>query len=828
MESLDCNTKSTVTPWSYQTNWIIAHGSLESSVAVESSDDPINEPDPDYTANNSPLILKPRGPDSGPCEIKICFKQKYEVGQIYVRSTARAYEIYYEKSPHGINEYLCTVRCGVAERDGKILQTSCVEDVAEEHGECLSGYATAETASSGGSTATGEDDWVNIKVSGAGITPAIDKIGSNGLNNIQDIYEATAQISDSDPCLSLTIRLLSLQEKGHVYVDELYVFVDPVEIDSGKETAAGSSAQSSLMAMFMPSLLQISKSGVNRAQDKYASEEVLQKGKMETSATIIDKIDSHQQLVKPEELGKDTSESAEPQQHTSAKKHVETKIANEFKPSHLETVMEQLVSRLSRVEDICLRFEEKMLKPIERIGARLQQVENQLEKLAKSSHDVGMPHCTRISAPAFSCSESNSSSFYNDELENKEFSCNNMPNLSHEANFHPGLIISAPEFSYGEGDEDDDDDLTPLKDSPLVKPKKSLSVDDALAAALNGFLFTAVNPSEYIQTPLGLPGDVNEETEYKRHDESCQIKTRESPAAENGNREPSHYAQVLTVKAPDFTAEETGCEEQLNYSQSSLDLASITESEKKDHGNEIHPITESNSVFKSTDSCDFGRNESTSEFGSASNVDSPADSSMVSRTCLHDEHLNGGSKVNMIETYFEGDTCGGPTEISNGSAPISAKDSRDTSMHQILEETNLGKLTTCGPNDQDAASEEVLEHEAETDSLVVEQSVAVGSFEDDAEHVSAFLDFEFPILEVAFTSDVHMSTKSPLDALLGGAAECDDTKEIDAVSTNGNEITDLLSTNGLLLDVEVSAADLEGAFHSPCAPSSEEMAVSLI
>lgn len=115
----------------------------------------------------------------------VCFKQKYEVGQIYVRSTARAYEIYYATSPHSINEYLSTVRCGVAERDDKVLQTNSVEDVAEEHGESLSGDVTAETASNGGSTATSEDDWVKIKVPETGSNPASDKTGTNGLNNIQ-------------------------------------------------------------------------------------------------------------------------------------------------------------------------------------------------------------------------------------------------------------------------------------------------------------------------------------------------------------------------------------------------------------------------------------------------------------------------------------------------------------------------------------------------------------------------------------------------------------------------------------------------------------------
>ncbi|KAL1534005.1 hypothetical protein AAHA92_15709 [Salvia divinorum] len=792
--------------WSHEANWIIAHGSLESTVTVESPDHPIVEPDSENKATNFPLILKPSSPDFGHCEIKICFKKKYEVRQIYVRSTARAYEIYYATSPNSVNEYLSTVRCGVAERDDKVLQTSCVEGVGEEHGDSLSGDLAAETTSSGGSTATSEDGWVNIKVPGTGSSPASDKTSTIGVNNVQDFYEATAQISDSEPCLSLTIRLLSLHDKGHVYVDEVYVFMDPVEpTDSGNGAALeGGSSQNSLMAMFMPTLLQLSKSGVGRAQGKF--DEVLKNSQMESVSTTTDKIDSPQQVLKPKEVCKDNTESSEHQQHNSAKKYCMAANENSFQPSHLETAMEQLVSRLSRVEDICLRFEEKMLKPIERIEARLQQVENQLDKLAKSSHEFGLPHCTRISAPAFSCSGSDASSFYNNELERKDFTNDDLPD-SLEANFNPGLIITAPEFSYGEEDEDNDD-LKPLEDSPRVEPKKTLSIDDALAAALNGFMSSAV--SEPMQIPIGLLGDENEEIQYQGHAKFCQNETREFPAAGSGSTESSQNVRVFTIEAPDFTLEETGGEEQLNSVQSLFDVASVTENEKMAFGNEMVPLSND-----SADTSDFGRKESTDELGSPSD----GNSSAASNGCL-----NGSSKVNVIETYFEGNTTSGHAEITSTSAPSPAKDSTD---------------------DQDAASQEILGQEAEIVSESTQQNAVVESSEDDAEHasgtsnVASFLDFEFPILEVKFISELRMSAKSSLEALLDDEvsesnteAPLIDTKKIDGVLNDGHEIRDVLSKNCLLVDLEVSGEDTshsEGAAsHSLSPTSSLEMAVSLI
>ncbi|KAK4428818.1 hypothetical protein Salat_1181700 [Sesamum alatum] len=815
----------------------------------------------------SPLVLEPRGPDSGPCEIKICFDQKYDVGQIYVRSSARVYEVYYAHSPHSSNEYLCTVRCGLAEREDILLHRTCIEDVEEERGECLLGELAEETLTDGANIVTSEDDWVKIKVPEVGRSSLSDKINTDkGKSVQQDLYEATAQISDADPCSSLTIRLLSLQDKGHVYVDEVYLFVDPVEsTDSGNEAVlAGSTMQNSLMAMFVPTLLQLSKSGVSRVQGKHDSDEVLKDDKMETRSRRTDEIDVGlekdnvpQQDVKPRENDKDTAEPAELQQPSMAKKCVESRNNDDLLPGNLERALEQLISRVSRVEDICLRFEEKMLKPIERMEARLQQVEHQLEKLAKNDHYSGLPHCTRISAPSFSCSESNSSSFYSEqsdpppcgasELEKNDFPCTSMPKLSHDANSHPSLIVSAPEFSCGE-DEEDNDDMKPLKDAPCIKSKKTMSVDDALAAALNGFLSTAIiHPSKHIQTPSGLSSKVGEENQYHSHAESSLIKPQEAPTVGNGSVESSGYAQSLTIKAPNLTSEETGNEEHLNYMQSSSDMAPVVNNEEDHQGDEmLSPCIQSKSLFASADS-DFGKNDGTLDFASASNGDISAVAVKVSRICHGNGHLNEGSDINTLDTSFEGDCKF--VDNSDDSAPnLVAKDSEESDRHQIDEETNPRKSTSFNPDDEDIASE----HESEVVAEDLERHVAsVRGFKDDTSKIPEFshaslLDFEFPILEVKFTSDAYTTTKSLLEALLDGAAESNaeapsvhgggddhNTEQINDAITNSNETTDILPINHLLVDVGVYAAggssNLEdGDLASCAAPSSPQVNVSLI
>ncbi|KAL2251428.1 UNVERIFIED_CONTAM: hypothetical protein Sindi_2265100, partial [Sesamum indicum] len=672
-----------------------------------------------------------------------------------------------------------------------------------------------------------------------------------------DLYEATAQISDADPCSSLTIRLLSLQDKGHVYVDELYLFVDPVEsTDSGNEAAlAGSTTQNSLMAMFMPTLLQLSKSGIRQVQGKHDSDEVLKDDKMETGSRKADEIDIelekdqvHQQDVKPRENDKDTAEPAELQIPTMAKKCVESRNNDDLPPGNLERALEQLISRVSRVEDICLRFEEKMLKPIERMEARLQQVEHQLEKLAKNDHYSGLPHCTRISAPSFSCSESNSSSFYGEQSDpppcgaselGKNDLPTSMPELSHDANSHPSLIVSAPEFSCGE-DEEDNDDMKPLKDVPCIQSKKTMSVDDALAAALNGLLSTAIiHPSEHIQTPSGLSNKVDEENQYHEHAESSQMKPEEFPAVRNGNGQSSAYAQSLTVKAPRLTSEETGNEELLNHMQSSSDVAPIVSNEEDHNSDEmVSSCIQSKSLFASADS-DFGKNDGTHDFTSASNGDISAVAVKESRTCHGNRHLNEGSEVNTLDTSFEGDCKS--VENSDDSAPnLVAKDSEETGRHQIDEETNPGKLTSFNP-DYDIASN----HESEVVAEVLERHVASETKILEISHAS-LLDFEFPILEVKFTSDVYTSTKSPLEALLDGVAESNaetpsvhdggddqNSGQINDAITNSYETMDILPINHLLVDLGVYAADgssnLEGGDLTCCAtPSSPQVNVSLI
>lgn len=92
----------------------------------------------------------------------VTFAQKYEVRQVYVRSTARIYEIYYAPDLGSSNEYLCTVRCGVATRGEEVLCAPSLEE-AVAHLKGANKETDENKSKSDSSLNTNEDGWVEVK-----------------------------------------------------------------------------------------------------------------------------------------------------------------------------------------------------------------------------------------------------------------------------------------------------------------------------------------------------------------------------------------------------------------------------------------------------------------------------------------------------------------------------------------------------------------------------------------------------------------------------------------------------------------------------------------
>ncbi|XP_022770086.1 uncharacterized protein LOC111313681 isoform X2 [Durio zibethinus] len=786
------------TCWNSSTNWYIAHGSLLNSVTFESSfmsiADSNQHQDALDSTPKSPLILCPTSPDSASCEITI--------RQVYVRSTARVYEIYYAPKSQSSNEYLCTVRCGIASRDEEVLRAANLDEAALAHLKGANKELDEKRQKIGGNSNSNEDDWVEVK---APDTPMLDcgsSLPSNfSVNSLstQDLYEATAEITDANPCMSITLRLLLLQNKGCICVDELYLFADPVELsDSENEVGqTGNAGGSSLMAMLAPTLLQLSKTaGLRHIQneDIFGSKE-----KEKTQENGSKAVESLKFVIQPE--GKPSlvnqhevdsleaiASTIEPKQHQIPPlKDKEAKA--DLSCGHIERFLDQLVSRVSRVEDLLLKFEENMLKPISSIDARLQQVERQLEELSKKPKNSELPSCTRYSAPEFSCHDSDNDTPYNIGNEflccdlcashEKDFSSSIQPDEAidsvNDTRSFPSLVVTASEISDVDDEEDDHASGT---DSPKDKPKQTMSIDDALASALARFLSST-------------------------------------------SIEPQKYTQALAVKAPEFLHEEDGSIDKKVPPESHFGVTSEPCSlDTRD--------TMDSRTASASSNCPLER------IGEATCFLNDDDSEQTAKEVVEDCQGQGTchETVDCIVTparhnmhQIAGDVGNG--EVSSGTSKILVLDEADI-LNQFLENhveqgapgnTEIkAEVTKQGP------LEEFLQN-------VLELSNA-----------SSVVDFETPILDVKFTSQDNSKYKSPLEALLSHMPVTDTVASCSKVSDDGSqagEECNLISVGGeepawpataghFSLDLDGYALEVENREDYYACSNQEILATSLI
>jgi hypothetical protein len=89
------------------------------------------------------------------------FRGKYEIHWVYVRSTARIYELYHSTDAKGTGkDYLCTVRCGLAVKEP---QPCGDESMSQRTG----GAPTSdkrEQETKNVSSSSDEESWVDVKI----------------------------------------------------------------------------------------------------------------------------------------------------------------------------------------------------------------------------------------------------------------------------------------------------------------------------------------------------------------------------------------------------------------------------------------------------------------------------------------------------------------------------------------------------------------------------------------------------------------------------------------------------------------------------------------
>lgn len=101
---------------------------------------------------------------------------------------------------------------------------------------------------------------------------------ANNLRPEKTFYKAKIEIVNAKPCMSLTIRLPSAQDKHFVEVEEICIHAIPVAaVMEGMEHMGfsshfnpfGSSVEGSLLAMLVPSILQMSTGGFGQRQEMF-------------------------------------------------------------------------------------------------------------------------------------------------------------------------------------------------------------------------------------------------------------------------------------------------------------------------------------------------------------------------------------------------------------------------------------------------------------------------------------------------------------------------------------------------------------------------------
>ncbi|KAL0737817.1 hypothetical protein Bca4012_014027 [Brassica carinata] len=651
----------------YTTNWTLACGSLTDSVSFESSfsTTTANHESDDGNgiipaavdqAAKSPLLLLPPVPNGDPCEITstvpdlssftllyfrfFCYSlsstisktlrsgykhlisklkvdsEKFIYLQVYIRSTARVYEVYYTKKKRDDREYLCTVRCGVAmTEDEEVLKIiSLNESPASENGvePVKDGDSMEKKVKENGNGQTREDDWVDVKSNEKDLL-SVPQLGQ------QDLFEATAEIDDAEPCVSITLRLLSLQDKTCALVDEVYVFADPVDpSESEKEetSGTGNSSSSALMAMFMPALLQMSRGkDVRKEQDTQVSDKFnrinpASLGDPNGSDKIVNEIQQETDVISANQKGVSLPVLANTLvRHADSTRVPEAEIKRDVSCSNVETVLHQLVNKVIRLETILTSFEDRMLKPISSIDARLQLVEEKLEQLGKKSLESELLVQTKIPNPGSQGSdtvktpETDQLDGLNQKTDNPQLaSCATtvVPDSASIDNGEDYAVVQPKnrlddvlkKFAEPGNDNDsisgnemipaeseiscDEVGHSPGEGSFEENPKRSVSINDALASALAGLLSsTSITDGKYSQALIVRAPEFSDEDDMETEEKSLagSLPDKSQVAAEVlGNTSSVSESPTSPRKEPGITlCNEEGTQEVIDGVPETLD-----------------------------------------------------------------------------------------------------------------------------------------------------------------------------------------------------------------------------------------------------------------
>jgi len=175
------------------------------------------------------------------------------------------------------------------------------------------------------------------------------------------LYRADMELEDPDLCASVTIRLLSLQEKSHVIIGHILILVSPGPSLAGgmpsvPAPAVGGGASLGALA---PLMLQMAQ-GFSMPD-------------LRNKMTFIGNASAESFPERAQPRGQSHEELA--MRALSLKPGPSPAVSHSPTPERSETLLEDVCQRLARLESVCTRIETSLSKTLELFDKRLRILE---------------------------------------------------------------------------------------------------------------------------------------------------------------------------------------------------------------------------------------------------------------------------------------------------------------------------------------------------------------------------------------------------------------------------------------------------------------------
>ncbi|CAM6063398.1 unnamed protein product [Sphagnum tenellum] len=335
-------------------------------------------------------ILVPAPDSSGPCEVTVQFQHRLcHVHRIQVLSSAKTCEIYNQNEGAADSEYLCTVR------GHEVVQVPLMEvRDGEVNGEDWTDGELEFVDSSDGLVNNckdaGDEQEIFVKNKEKHDVNSSLVMNSDRVLPGRVLYRVEVEFEDPDPCISLTIRLLSLEEKFVVDIEDIVITVSsgPVLTALNSSTSLNSKVQgliggkeAGLLGMLVPSMLQMVQglSGSNKRKEGTQAASV-------SGNNLVTGAASMQSMLTP---------SREPLMHALMARlepgGSKGKVAD---PPAVEVTRDasiaEVCERLDRLEGLCMRIETSLCKALESFDRRIELLES------RQNWEAQLPHASPV------------------------------------------------------------------------------------------------------------------------------------------------------------------------------------------------------------------------------------------------------------------------------------------------------------------------------------------------------------------------------------------------------------------------------------------------